>query len=1077
MKKLNKIIKLKDNVTNPQKKGFALHLDQLNTVTVEEHFDITHITSTMTEVTRAVLGRLDGDTSQPPIVKLKQSMGGGKTHTQLTVAYLAKSPGLVSKYMPEIEVINKKGTNPVIINGRNNFENGIWTDIANQLGLGHIFEPLLKHGLTAPGESDWKKLFQEAQGKVLIILDELPPYLAGAAAKPIGGTTLAALTITALSNLFTAAASVNNVSILLSDLDGEYEETPDFKAKTLTEKQKDAGKNAANIINKESSRQHIMELTPVKLDSNDIFLILKKRFIDLIDPEEYESYIQELQKFMLKKHQDLTLGCGYGDERGKKYLENLQDTYPFHPSWKELLSKVSKNTGYQQTRGAISLMQALLCNLNKKEKLSEVTLVGPEHLDFTDPSIYTQITNINDSLDQAIAFDFGQSHKNADQSISSLANVKDIAPYKDIILAMGTTLLFSSLSENSTFKGLNKCDIGNTLVLEPERDTSLYPDAHKKLHQLSRYINNDEDKNYFENHENITALIENKSREYVAAKTSLKKINSLLENWLKPNSKAEVISHFICRLKEKDSKIEAIDLDELDGFVLVALDPSQNIEEQAKKLYLTGRKNKILMLAPTNGPSNVHIKLNYLAGKLLAIENIIENNEKLTQSQKHVLDQRFESTQHELYNTAINMYGSIHYTAANPFTQEIGIKSVTIDWKQNIDYTTKLSKEYLLGNVIEALKTQHKVPSDIGEVIESIERFCFTERSIKTESKSHIIDTIYSNIKMPLITKALLEEAINIQTSNGDWRIEGTNIEIGPFQNLPLRLRVTNQVIENNEVFIDFEVNSPNKINLHNNLVKTIITYDDGQTEEYEGKVNQYVKLKNNSCTLKSIYIGDQTNIPDSEIIKFKTKIESKPKVDIESNIVNINTPLDIPVYYTKDGTNPSDPDNVSRVKQDSNNPIPITEDTKIIRIVSSTENVEFKPVEITVDKEKSNTVDPDQPNVYHYNIVGEDHHKVNKIIQILENSKITKCENVEISLFSKSFNTLSKIEVEQVNIENIKYWLNHAIEYADDKSEDKSLRKISIENIYFPNLECWKTFIQLIEEDEDKEMKNISNY
>lgn len=80
-------------------------------------------------------------------------------------------------------------------------EFGIWGSLAEQLEKKDDFKAYYSP-LRAPGESAWIKLLTGQ--KILILLDELPPYLENAKSIPVGNSDLCQVTVTALSNLFSA---------------------------------------------------------------------------------------------------------------------------------------------------------------------------------------------------------------------------------------------------------------------------------------------------------------------------------------------------------------------------------------------------------------------------------------------------------------------------------------------------------------------------------------------------------------------------------------------------------------------------------------------------------------------------------------------------------------------------------------------------------------------------------------------------------------------------------------------------------------------------------------------------------
>ena len=118
--------------------------------------------------------------SETGVIKLTQAMGGGKTHNMLALALLARNPDLRGKFIGsaysdigEISVVAFSGR-------ESDVKFGIWGRIAEQLECKEFFADHYSP-LKAPGESAWVNLLKDR--RLLILLDELPPYLVNAKSK------------------------------------------------------------------------------------------------------------------------------------------------------------------------------------------------------------------------------------------------------------------------------------------------------------------------------------------------------------------------------------------------------------------------------------------------------------------------------------------------------------------------------------------------------------------------------------------------------------------------------------------------------------------------------------------------------------------------------------------------------------------------------------------------------------------------------------------------------------------------------------------------------------------------------
>jgi predicted AAA+ superfamily ATPase len=111
-------------------------------------------------------------------------------HPDFRKKILADLPA--AKELPQVRVIAFSGRETDV-------PHGIWGEIARQLGKFDVFKDYYSP-LRAPGRTAWINLLQGEP--MLILLDEIPPYLDNARSVAIGNSDLAKVTATALTNLF-----------------------------------------------------------------------------------------------------------------------------------------------------------------------------------------------------------------------------------------------------------------------------------------------------------------------------------------------------------------------------------------------------------------------------------------------------------------------------------------------------------------------------------------------------------------------------------------------------------------------------------------------------------------------------------------------------------------------------------------------------------------------------------------------------------------------------------------------------------------------------------------------------------
>jgi hypothetical protein len=331
--------------------------------------------------------------SSVAVIKLTQSMGGGKTHNMIALGLLAKYPKLREKYFQKLLEDDTLGEIEVIaFSGRERPAFGLWGDLAQQLNkkdeLNAFYSPL-----AAPGESEWIHLLKRTSRPLLILLDELPPYLEDVRSKDIGSSDLAKVTEAALSNLFVAVqkAELANVCIVISDLQASYE-IGSASVKTTTDN-----------LNNELSRVAV-DLAPVNQSSGEVFEILRKRlFKELPSRSDIIGIASGFEK-PLKQAETL----GLSPTVRQQILVGMVDSYPFHPMLKELYGRFKENPGFHQTRGLIRLMRSIVRNLwehrDEKEYANKV-IIGGSDFDLRDGRIETMVSSIRPSLQNAISHD------------------------------------------------------------------------------------------------------------------------------------------------------------------------------------------------------------------------------------------------------------------------------------------------------------------------------------------------------------------------------------------------------------------------------------------------------------------------------------------------------------------------------------------------------------------------------------------------------------------------------------------------------------------------------------------------
>ncbi len=491
MKSLQQLCEPRPSVFDSQRRDTVLDLTDLinDRVKPEEFFDENFITDGMKVLLEQGFRRLEGKSSQG-VFKLKQAMGGGKTHNLLALGLLAKHPEFRARVMSGIYKPdpNLGAVKVVAFTGReSDAPYGLWGSIAEQMGKRDLFKDLYSP-LQAPGQKAWENLLSGET--VLILLDELPPYLENARAKTVGNSDLAQVTATALSNLLVAVGreGCEHVCLVLTDLSGAYEQ----------------GSAVLSDLEKETHRT-AMTLEPVRMNSDELYHILRTRLFEKLPRDGEINEIAQGYAGAIRdaRQMDIT------NESPEQFATRIHAAYPFHPAVRDLYARFRENPGFQQTRGLIRLMRIVVSRLWQTGVADRRYLINAYDLDFNDQETLSELAQINSSLENAVAHDI------ASQG-SAIAETMD-ANLGSTDTQDAARLLFMASLANvpNAVLGLSLPELIAYLA-EPGRDVSrLKDDVLAKYSTAAWYLHSTRDgKLFYRNVQNLNAKLESLVKAY-----------------------------------------------------------------------------------------------------------------------------------------------------------------------------------------------------------------------------------------------------------------------------------------------------------------------------------------------------------------------------------------------------------------------------------------------------------------------------------------------------------------------------------------------------------------------------------
>jgi len=838
-------------------------------IDADKFFDENFKTKGMEMLFNTAFNRFMGK-SQTGVIKLTQAMGGGKTHNMLALALLSQNPSLRREILGK--AYDAVGTVKVIaFSGReSDSEFGIWGSLAEQLGKKELFSSLYSP-LRAPGESAWINLLKDQ--KILILLDELPPYLENARSVAIGNSDLCQVTVTALSNLFSALGKeqLSNVCLVFSDLKATYESGSALLQSTFKELDNEASRVALNI-------------EPVALNSDEIYDILRKRLFEEY-PRGGASDVNEIA-VSYKEAVQRAGKSGLTSYNAEKVYIGVRDSYPFHPSIKDLYARFKENQGFQQTRGLIKLMRQVIRQFYESKRANETYLINVFDFDLNHPIMLSMIREIKPSLDNAINHDIAQ-HGKAVAEIIDAGYAEDFHfPYAQMLAKL---LLVSSLNETAHgLQGLNDSDMLGYLC-EPGIDLSQYKKVLEDIKSQCWYLKMDNrGRYYFQNTKNMVAemntLVDSYSNE--AAKKELRKF---LESAFAPKMKKCYELLYVM------PAVDEISLD-MNKVALVIYEPfaGNGIHPDLKAFFENcPYKNRVMFLS---GQRSVMEKLYENSKRLTAIRQIIqgmkEEHVSETDQQYREANDQCDKATNALLSTIRETFITLYYPSKGGLTSD--------DFKFEYAGNKYNGEEQIVKTLLEAQKFCDFSAED--RFLENLRKKCETRIFTQKEMTwSQIAERSATEQNWQWYHPDQMDKLKKDCLNRDKWREIGGYIQKGPFAKEPTEVAV--EQLGYNEENQEFTL----KIRpIHGNVVY----YDIGAepTQASAEAANPFI-TKETDLYFLCVDTSNDDPHPTGEAVHFlcKVPLRHEQRTATQGNVMQLATHPDFEIRYTTDGSNPKE--------------------------------------------------------------------------------------------------------------------------------------------------------------------------
>lgn len=745
MKSLHDLCKPRDSVFDPQKRDTVLDLSDLvdGRIDPADFFAENYITEGMKALLKNAFLRMEGKSEQG-VYKLKQAMGGGKTHNLLSLGLLAQHPDFRDQVMGLFHKADKKlgSIKVVAFSGReSNTPFGIWGALAEQMGKKEHFHDCYSP-LQAPGQKAWENLF--AGETVLILLDELPPYFQNAQSRAIGNSDLAQVTCTAISNLLVAIGreACSRVCLVVTDLTGSYARGSAIVSDALSTLQQESNRGA-------------MSLEPVRLNSDELYHILRKRLFEQLPGESDINDVAQAYAKAIRNAKQMSITT----ESPEEFASRITSSYPFHPGIRDLYARFRENDGFQQTRGLIRLMRIVAARMWKNEESKSSYLIAAHDIDLNDQETRTELSQINSTLENAIAHDIAAEGSAVAEVMNANLGSKDATD------ACKLLLMASLANVPNAVLGLSIPELVAYLC-EPGRDLSrLKSDVLEKLSTAAWYLHSTRDgKLFFKNVQNLIAKLEGLVKTY-APEQALKELRTRLEILFKP------VNAWCYQRLQILPAIDEIELEQ-DKVTLVVTEPQggSELRKELKGFYDDATwKNRIAYLT---GTKNTYESLIDIGKRLKAIQHIVDElkSDKIPDNDPQMVQAAdlSDKSQHNFHAAVRETFTTLWYPT------DTGLTSADLSMKfEGNKYTGE-------QQVIDVLKAKMKFTDEItGETFrKKCEQRLFTQQSMPW---SEIKRRAATTTKWQWHRMDALDQLKADCLFKDTWREDGGFVDKGPF--------------------------------------------------------------------------------------------------------------------------------------------------------------------------------------------------------------------------------------------------------------------------------------------------------
>lgn len=347
-----------------------------------EFFSRTYLTSGLKNLLVETLRRLTSGKGEP-VIQLKTSFGGGKTHSLLALYHLfgGKISAIQSSAVREIlnaaqaEFLPKVHMAVIVGTWTNPLKATLWGEIAAQLarstGKPELYEMIRENDekKTSPGVETLREIFNAAS-PCLILIDEVVAYGRKLQQGKVDGGTFGNL-LSFIQELTEAAKASKNCAVVVSIPESDAEVGDDL------------GRQVLNQVEHYFGRIEFVWESATPVEGYEI--VRRRLFKNCNDNQAREETCSAFFGMYVNNPNDFP-----NESRQNNYREKLLACYPIHPKlFDYLYDKWTSLDGFQKTRGVLRLMANVIYRLWSQNDQSALIMPGNIPLDFT--SVRTEL--------------------------------------------------------------------------------------------------------------------------------------------------------------------------------------------------------------------------------------------------------------------------------------------------------------------------------------------------------------------------------------------------------------------------------------------------------------------------------------------------------------------------------------------------------------------------------------------------------------------------------------------------------------------------------------------------------------